>query len=60
MSSKSKSCDDRSRASKLALFINSLSASEKDMSKLAVRAYGTNWTLGASPGDTGDDDLVDM
>ena len=60
MSSKSKSWDDRSRASKLAFFNSSFSASEKETSKLAVRAYGTNWTLGEGPEETGEMECVDV
>ena len=55
ISSKSKSFDERSSVSKLvdACSTNSRSASEKEMSKLAVRAYGTSCTLGDSPGEIG-------
>jgi len=60
ISSKSKSLDDRSRASKLALFNSSRSASENEMSKLAAWAYGTNWTLGDGAEEAGDMECVNV
>lgn len=49
MSAKSKSWDERSSASKLARSSSSRSAEENELSKLAVRAYGTSCTLGVAP-----------
>lgn len=53
ISAKSKSWDERSNASKLARSSSSRSAEENELSKLAVRAYGTSCTLGAAPGGGG-------
>ena len=65
ISSKSKSLDDKSRASNLvAASSTSLSsASDNEMSKLAERAWGTSWTLGELlgevPGVVGDVECVE-
>ncbi len=60
MSSKSKSFDERSQASNwvAALSTSSRSASDNEMSKLAVRACGTSCTLGVLEGEVGDFEWV--